>query len=90
MDKKNQELPTFGTFVTEVLIFRSSHSQMFFKIGVLKTLAKLEPLSNKVAGLLLRNTYGVWFWIFPAANTFFQLNLVFTVDSRTGLCSGLL
>ena len=59
MDKKNQELPTLGTFVTEVLIFRSSHSQMFFKIGVLKTLAKLEPLSNKVAGLLLRNTYGV-------------------------------
>ena len=90
MDKKNQELPTLGTFVTEVLIFRSSHSQMFFKIGVLKTLAKLEPLSNKVAGLLLQNTYGVWFWIFPAANTFFQLNLVFTVDSRSGLCSGLL
>ena len=28
--------------------------------------------------------------IFAAANTFFQLNLVFIADSRTGFCSGLL
>ena len=37
--KKNNkilELPPFGKFVTEVLIFRSSRSQMFFKIDVLK------------------------------------------------------
>ena len=34
--KKKQEIPPFGKFVTEVLIFRSSRPQMFFKIGVLK------------------------------------------------------
>ena len=31
--KKNQNLPPFGKFVAEVLILRSSRSQMFFKIG---------------------------------------------------------
>ena len=48
--KKNQEIPLFGKFVTEVLIFRSSRPQIF-KIGVLKNLGILEPLFNKVAGL---------------------------------------
>ena len=33
------ELPSFGKFVTEMLIFRSSRSQMFFKIGVPKNFA---------------------------------------------------
>ena len=33
-------------FITELLIFRSSRSQMFFKIIVLKNFAILEPLSN--------------------------------------------
>ena len=47
---------TASEFVTEMLIFRSRLSQMFFKIGVLKNFAVLEPLSNKVAGFLLRNT----------------------------------
>ena len=42
-----QELPPFGKFVTEVLIF-------------------------------------------AAANTVFQLNLIFIADSRTGFCAGLL
>ena len=37
--KVYQELPPFGKFVTEVLIFRSSRSLMFFKIGVLKNFA---------------------------------------------------
>ena len=69
--KKNQELPPVGKFVTEVLIFRSSRSQMFFKIGVLQNFATLEPLSNIVA-LLIQNTYGCCFWIFAAANTFFN------------------
>ena len=36
MDKKNQKLPAFGKFATEVLIFRSSRSQMIFEIGVLE------------------------------------------------------
>ena len=34
--------------------------------------------------------YGDCFWIFEAANTFYQLNPVFIADSRTGFCSGLL
>ena len=68
----------------------SSRSQMFFKIGALKNFALLEPLFNKDAGLLLQNTHCGWFWIFASANTFFQLNLVFIADSRTGFCSGLL
>ena len=76
---------------TEMLIFRSSCSQMFFKISFLKSFAILEPLSNnEVTDLLLQNTYLGWFWIFVAANTFLQLNLVFIVDSRTGFSSGLL
>ena len=69
---KNQKLPPFGKLVTEVLIFRSSYSQMFFKIGVLKNFDILEPLSNKVAGLLLQSNYGSCFWIFAAENTFFS------------------
>ena len=36
---KIQELPPFGKFVTEVLIFRGSRSQIFFKIGALKNFA---------------------------------------------------
>ena len=43
---------------TEMLIFRSSCSQMFFKISFLKSFAILEPLSNnEVTDLLLQNTY---------------------------------
>ena len=38
MIKFRKYLP-LGKFVTEVLIFRSSRSQMFFKIGVLKNFA---------------------------------------------------
>ena len=56
---------------------------MFFKIGVLK---KFAILFNKVAGLLLQNTYSGCFWIFMVGNAFFQLNLVFIADSRTGFC----
>ena len=45
---------TASEFVTEMLIFRSSRSLMFFKLSVLKNFAILEPLSNnKVADLLL-------------------------------------
>ena len=37
---------TDSEFITEMLIFRSSHSQMFFKISVLENFAILERLSN--------------------------------------------
>ena len=54
---------TASEFVTEMLIFTSSRSQMFFKISVLKNFAVImEPLSNnKVTDLLLQNTYGACF-----------------------------
>ena len=65
-------------------------TDVFSKIGVLKNFTILEPLSNKVVGLLLHNTYGGCVWIFAVANTFFQLNLVFIADSCTGFCLGLL
>ena len=63
---------------------------MFFKISVLKNFAKLEPLFNKVAGLLSQSTYGGCFWNFAVENVFFQLNLVFIADSCTGFCPGFL
>ena len=43
----------------------------------------LKPVFIKLAGLLLLKTYDVCCWIFLAAN-FFQPNLVFIADSRTG------
>ena len=46
--------------------------------------------TEALEALLLQNTCGGCFWIFAAANTFFQLNLVFIADSRTGFCSELL
>ena len=70
--------------------FWSSHSQIFLKIGVLKNFAILEPLSNKVAGLLSQNTEGGNFSILAETNTFFQVNLVSIAESRNGFCSGLL
>ena len=75
---------TVSGFICEMLIFRSSCSQMFFKISVLKNFAILETFSNnKFAGLLLQNTCGGCFWIFVAAN-------LFIADSRTGFRFGLL
>ena len=54
---------TPSEFVTEMLIFTSSRSQIFFKISALKNFAVImEPLSNnKVTDLLLQNTYGACF-----------------------------
>ena len=55
---------------------------MLFKISVLKSFAILEPFSNnKVADLLLQNTYGNCFWIFVAANSFCSWiwNLLLTI-----------
>ena len=43
-----------------------------------------------LAGIHLQNTHGGCFWIFAAANTVFQLNLVFIADSCTKFCSELL
>ena len=37
-----------------------------------------------IINLLVQNTYGGCFWIFVAANTFLQLNMVFIADNRTG------
>ena len=48
------------------------------------------PVVALFAGLLLQNTYGGCFWIFAAADTFSQLNLVFITNSHTGFCSELL
>ena len=48
---------TASEFVTEMLIFRSSRLQMFFRSGALKNVAILD----KVAGLVLKNTYGCCF-----------------------------
>ena len=43
-----------------------------------------------LADLLLQNTYCGCLWIFAAENTFFQPNLLFIGDSRTGFCSEVL
>ena len=59
-----------------VLIFRSSHSQMVFKIGVLKNIHRNTPVLA-LAGLRLKNIYDGCLSIFVAANPFFHLNLVF-------------
>ena len=44
--QQNLQLPHLVKFVTELLIFRSSRSQLFFKICVLKIFAILETLSK--------------------------------------------
>ena len=49
-----------------------------------------KTLVLALAVLLLQNSYGGCFCIFAAANIFFQLNLVFIADSRTGFCPELL
>ena len=79
-------------FVTEMLMFTTIRSQMFFKLSFLKNFAvTMEPLSNnKGTDLLLQNTYGACFYVFVAANTFFLLNMVLIASSRIGFCSGLL
>ena len=47
----------------------------------------MESLSNnKVADLLLQNTYRGCFCIFVAENTFMQLNMIFIADSCTAFC----
>ena len=45
----NQESSVSGKFVTDVLIFRSSCSQMFSKRGILKNFSILEPLFDKLS-----------------------------------------
>ena len=58
---------------------------MFLKISQYS-----QENTEALEALLLQNTCGGCFWIFAVANTFFQLNLVFIADSRTGFCSELL
>ena len=80
-----QPWTTASEFVTEMLIFKNSRSQIFVKISVLKNFAILEPLSNnKVADLLSTPTVAAF--EFLAAKTFLQLNMVFIADSRTSFC----
>ena len=62
-------------------VFQNRCSWKFYNIRMQKPV--LKPVFIKVAGLLLLKTYDVCFWIFLAAN-FFQPNLVFIADSRTG------
>ena len=73
------------------LIFKSSRSQMFFKIGVLKNFAIFTgkhnagrcrpPFAEHLQWLLLN---------FGGSKYFFQQNLVFIADGHTGFCSELL
>ena len=65
-------------------VFQNRCSWKFYNIRMQKPV--LKPVFIKVAGLLLLKTYDVCFWIFLAAN-FFQPNLVFIADSRTGFFS---
>ena len=74
---------------------------MSFKIGVFKILQYPQEFLQKkkkftgkhlcwsFTGLLLQNTYGELFWVFAATITFFQLNLAFIADSRTGFSPNL-
>ena len=70
-------MPPFGRFVTEVLIFRSSRLQMFFKIGVFKKDlhfyqkgAPTQVFSCEYCKIsrtaFLQNTSGGCSWIFAA------------------------
>ena len=89
-DKKIQELPPFGKFVIEVVIFRSSHSQMFFKIGALKNFPIFT--GKQLCWLLqafLHRTPRMTVLDISSSKYFFQLNLVFIADGRTGFCSEL-
>ena len=81
----------FGKFVTEVLIFRSRRSQMFFKICALKYFAiftgknlrwSLHPFFCRTPTLAASG--------FSRQQILFQLNLVFTADSNSCFCSELL
>ena len=73
-----------------MLIFGSSRSLMFFKIGVLKNFATFT-------GKHLCRPLQAFFYRTPTVaasgfsrKQFFQLNLVFNADSCTGFCSELL
>ena len=89
---KIQELPPFGKFATEVLIFRSSRSQMFFKIGVLKNFATFtgKHLCWSLQSFFYRTPTVAASRFSWQLILFFQLNLVFFADSCTGFCSRLL
>ena len=89
-DKKKSGIAFFGKFVTEVLIFRSSRSQILFKIGVLKNFAiLLEPFLIKLQAYFYRIST-VAASRFSSQWILFQLNLVFTVGSCIGFCPELL
>ena len=66
----------------ETAVHRYFSRQVFLKISQYS-----QKNTEALEALLLQNTSGGCFWIFATANTFFQLNLVFIADSRTGFCS---
>ena len=69
-----------------MLIFRSSRSKVFFKIGVLKNLTTFteKHLCWTLQVFFYRNSTVADSWIFAAATTFFQLNLVVIAHSCIG------
>ena len=79
---------TASEFVSEMLIFRSSRSQMFFKISVLITsqywslfrIIKLQTFFYETPTVAASEF--LWQQIH-----FCSLNMVFIADSRTGFCS---
>ena len=72
-----------------MLIFRSSRSQIFFEIAGLKSFAILEPLLIKLQAFFYR-TPTVTVSGPSLQNYVFQLDLVFSKESRIGFCPGLL
>ena len=85
--KGYQELLPFGKFVTEVLIFRSNHSLMFFKIGVLK---HFTTFTEKHLCWSFFNRAPTVAASGFSRQQIFQLNLVFIADIGTGFSSELL
>ena len=71
-------MPPFGKFAAEVLIFRSSRSQMFFKIGVLKNFATLtgKHLCWPLQAFFYRTPTVTASGFSQQQIPFFQLNLV--------------
>ena len=80
--KGHEELPPFDKFLTEVLIFRSNRSLMFFKISVLKNFATFtgKHLCWPLQAFFYRTptVAASGFW----RQQIFWLNLVFIADSR--------
>ena len=98
-DSKTQELSSFSKLVTEDLIFRSNVSQMFSKMGVLKSFAiftgkhlvwPLQASCKRLQSPSFTKHLRLLFLDFHSRKCFFQLTAVFIADSHTGFSSKLL